>query len=177
MGKKKLLLLTGGRGSGKSTVASALAKRNNFTILQSYTTRKPRKKNEKGHIFISDEEFDSIPKEEMVAYSEHYTDRYCATKTQLENADIYIIDLDGVKMLRETYKGDKELVIVHLAVPEGERRKRLLERGDSVRAIKKYLEKDKDLDAVMFREHIADLYLSNDNLHETVYAIESNLNN
>ena len=57
---KFLIVLCGKSGCGKTTIASLLQEKYNLKVIQSYTTRPPRYKNEEGHIFISKEEFDNL---------------------------------------------------------------------------------------------------------------------
>ena len=52
-----ILLIVGASGTGKTTVANTLSKMFGMKQIQSYTTRPPRYEGEKGHIFVTDEEF------------------------------------------------------------------------------------------------------------------------
>jgi guanylate kinase len=168
-----IILLAGGRGAGKSTIAKVLSDKYGLKILPSHTTRKPRTQNESGHIFDTDEEFDKIQKCDMVAYSEHYGDRYCATKEQVEDNDIYIIDFDGIKEFKELYNGNKKVYTMYLTVSDNERKERLCKRGDSSDKIKDYLEKDRNADTIIINSGYIDLAISNDNdLGDTIRAIE-----
>ena len=55
---KNIFLIMGASGSGKTTITEQLEQRYGLTSIQSYTTRAARYVGEKGHIFVSDEEFD-----------------------------------------------------------------------------------------------------------------------
>lgn len=150
----------GASGSGKNTVANALNKMYGLKVLDSYTTRPPRYEGEKGHIFISGQEFDKIPKSDMIAYTEYNGNKYCATKQQLEEADIYIIDPAGVKYFKATYDGNIKPIVVYLTVSAREREQRMIQRKDSEDNIKSRLEYDKDEFAEA--EELADYIIENE---------------
>ena len=54
---KGIYLIVGKSGSGKTTLVNELRKYG-YTSVESYTTRPKRFKNETGHTFITEEEFD-----------------------------------------------------------------------------------------------------------------------
>lgn len=134
--KKVLTLLMGESGCGKTSVANFLAQNFNMKILESYTTRPPRFEGEAGHIFISEEEFEAL--EDKVAYTEFDGYKYCATKEQVENSDIYIIDPDGIETLKQ-YKEEhglnKELLTIYIYSGVYVRAARMELRGDDDEAI------------------------------------------
>lgn len=167
-----IILLAGGRGAGKSTVANILNDRYGLKILPSHTTRKPRYASETGHIFDTNEEFDKIPKEDIVAYSEHYGDRYCATKDQVEDCDIYVIDMDGIRYFKEAYTGPKSVHTVYLVVSEEDREERLNSRGDNPEAIGAFLKKDRDADIEAIYSGLVDLVIINKDLENSIKLID-----
>ena len=113
----KIILLIGRSGSGKSTVAQILAKKYGMKELKSYTTRKPRYENEYGHIFVSNEEFERIEDtERIVAYTKYNGNWYCATEGLVDDSDIYVIDINGALVFKDTYKGEKSPFIVYLSL-------------------------------------------------------------
>lgn len=137
--KNKILCIIGRSGSGKTTIAEKLEKRG-FTAVQSYTTRKPRFEGERGHTFVTDEEFDKL--ENILAYNEYNGARYCTTMEQIDNSDVYVVDIPGLKMLREKYHGLKRIVAAGLMVSEGVARDRMLSRGDSNEKVKSRISED-----------------------------------
>lgn len=137
--KDKILCIIGRSGSGKTTIAEELEKRG-FVAVQSYTTRKPRFEGERGHTFVTDEEFDKL--KNILAYNEYNGARYCTTMFQIDNSDVYVVDIPGLKMLREKYHGLKRIVAVGLMVSEEVARGRMLLRGDSDEKVKSRISED-----------------------------------
>ena len=84
-----IFLIVGPSGSGKTTLVEMLEQSLGMTSIESYTTRKPRYSGEKGHIFVSDEDFDQL--KDLVGYTEFDNHRYAATAMQVEHNDIYVI--------------------------------------------------------------------------------------
>lgn len=133
MNKKPLILLVGESGSGKTSVGEYLETFYNMPMLNSYTTRKPRSENEKGHIFISTNEY--LKLKDKIATTYFHGNYYCATKEQCETADIYIIDPHGVKTFDRNYKGDRDYMIVFLKTSIFTRAYRMIKRGDGFKQI------------------------------------------
>lgn len=109
----KLFCIIGRTGSGKSTLVEKAANELGLKILKSYTTR-PMRESESiensDHIFISPDEVGKY-RNDMVAYTERVN--YCsfATKQQIMNSDLYIINPSGYKeLLKITEKMDVELI-------------------------------------------------------------------
>jgi len=125
---KTIFLLVGESGSGKSTLAEYMCDMFNMTQIQSYTTRHMRYEGEKGHIFVDPENF---PKNGLVAFTIFNKHRYCATVTQVEENDVYVIDLAGIEYFREHYHGNKNICIIYVNTNERERNIRMLAREDS----------------------------------------------
>ena len=145
--KMPVILLIGESGSGKNTVQDNLEKLYGCVPLLSYTTRPKRTPDENTHTFITMEEFEQIVKNEtVVAFTNFDNNLYCATDKQLEQSDVYIIDVKGLQNLLNL-KFEKAIdipfVTVYLQVPEEERIKRMKKRGDSKQAIKQRIEHDR----------------------------------
>lgn len=133
-------------------MADKLHKKYGMKSIESYTTRPPRYEGETGHIFVSDEEYETM-KDDMVAYTVFNGYRYWATNKQVEDADIYIIDPAGVEYFKKHYKGNKQVITVELLAQKKVRYKRMRGRGDSLRQTIKRLRHDKmafkDTDAMI----------------------------
>lgn len=137
-----IALLIGPSGSGKTTVADALSKTYTLQQIYSYTTRPPRSENEIGHVFLSEEEFDEL--EDYVAYTEFNGYRYCATAQQVEECDLYVVDVDGAQYFKAAYNGDKIPVVFYFDVPSVVLQQRMLQRGDDKLEVLKRLSHDKE---------------------------------
>lgn len=137
---KNIYLIIGPSGSGKTTIANELHVIYGLNVVESYTTRPPRYPGEKGHIFVSDDEFDKLG--EMVAYTEYNGFRYGVTADIIDQNDIYVIDPPGVEHMKKHYHGDKGIVTIGLDVSETIRALRMMKRGDSLRDILRRIETD-----------------------------------
>lgn len=130
MNKTPLLLLVGPSGSGKTTIANKLEKDYGLKQIRSYTTRPKRNENEDSHIFITEEDFMIL--KNLMAYTEYNGYRYGATLQQVEDCDIYVVDVPGVRTLVKNYSGDKKIIAVCLKVDEQIALDRMEQRGDSM---------------------------------------------
>lgn len=155
MQNKYIALFIGPSGAGKTTIANYLHDHYGLTQIESYTTRPPRYEGETGHVFISDKEFDQLT--DLVAYTEFDGHRYCATAAQVEENDIYVVDLAGAEYFHEVYHGDKTPIVFYITAPEAELKRRMLRRGDGGLTVAQRMENDKR----MFTDagkRITDLY-------------------
>lgn len=116
MSLKNIYLIVGPSGSGKTSIANELETTYGYKAVESYTTRPPRHPGERGHIFVSDEEFDALGP--MCAYTEYNGYQYGVTADVIDSHDIYVIDPYGVKYLVEHYQGKKEILAIRLMVDE-----------------------------------------------------------
>lgn len=160
---KKMVLLCGSSGSGKSTLAEDLEAKLGLKAIPSYCTRKPRYEGEKGHTFITEEEFDEL--ENIVAFATTTKARYAVTQDMLddEQYSVYVIDNSGIKFLQEHYKGEREFVIAYITAPLRERFERIVRRAvDTDDAVGFALERVAH-DAVEFRDVPYDIQIENGN--------------
>ena len=98
-------LLVGPSGSGKTTIADALEYKYGLKSVPSYTTREPRYDGERSHTFITREEFSKL--QNIVSYTEFCGNQYCATASQVEQYNIFVVDPVGIAYFRENYHGNK----------------------------------------------------------------------
>ena len=129
MNNNPLYLLVGKSASGKSTIATLLEKMYGHKQVNSYTTRKPRHPEETGHIFVTEEEFDKLG--ELVAFTEYNMHRYGVTYEQLEQCDLYVVDVPGVASLLNNLYGSRPICIIYFDAAVSTRIDRMVDRGAS----------------------------------------------
>lgn len=136
--KRRIVLLVGKSGSGKTTIANECEKSYGLKSIQSYTTRPPRYEGETGHLFVCKQKFDSLP--DKVAYTLYNGYEYCATAAQVEENDLYVIDPKGVNEFMRRYNGGKEVCIIYVVADLDPRiafdiyYERMRRRGDTAKA-------------------------------------------
>ena len=139
------VLLVGKSGSGKNTVQDYLVKKYGLKPLLSYTTRERRFPEENTHTFITLQEYEGFKQTDFIAYTFYNGNHYFATKKQFEEADMYIIDLDGVEYISKlNLELETPYVVIYLDVPEEIRRQRMESRNDDATAIEERLRYDED---------------------------------
>lgn len=131
MDNNTFILLVGRSGSGKNCVAQGLRNLFGYREVKSYTTRAKRFPGEDTHIFVNKKDYKGPP-EDTVAWTEFDGNAYWATNQQIEDNDIYVIDIDGVEYFFENYKGNKKIVICYIECEPGECFQRMLDRGDTI---------------------------------------------
>lgn len=137
-----LFLCVGKSASGKSTIANLLEEKYECKQVQSYTTRPPRYDGEVGHIFVSKEEFDTLGG--LAAYTLYNGNEYGTTFKQLEECDIYVIDVPGIETLLQK-DINRPIVIIYFNTTTYTRINRMLERGDSdTQIVGRLLQDEKD---------------------------------
>lgn len=124
-----IFCLVGKSGSGKTTIANKLFDQYGYTQIASYTTRPPRTENDTDHVFVSQEVYDNLS--DKVAFT-HFGDYdYCATKEQVDNANLYVIDPFGLEQLKQLYNGDKKIKSIYIHTPMEICLDRMRRRGDN----------------------------------------------
>ena len=163
---KNIYLIVGKSGSGKDTIVNALCDKYGYKRLISHTMRHQRSDpaDAKSHIF-SDMKAYRIDKERGCVVAEtYYNDNYYwATEEQVDESDIYIVDIPGVKSIKERYH-NKGIVVIGIEADKETRKHRMKERGDSASSIASRLM----LDAQEF----ADMHLYTDRVinNDMVFA-------
>ena len=145
-----LLLIVGKTASGKDSLVNKLCERTNLKVITSYTTR-PRRENEGDtHIFTTEDMYEQMKVEGVVAaYTNIAGYHYWTTINQLYENDIYIIDYKGIQTLRELNLPDIRFVIVFINTPDSIREERALNK----RKDDKFVFRKRSLDeAAQFRE-------------------------
>ena len=124
-----LYCIIGKSGSGKTSIVDVLEMRYTYKVLPSYTTRVPRKEEDKDHTYVKLDEYFKIPNKVCkTLFDGNY---YCATSEQIEESDLYVIDLAGYVKLMNNYKGEKKIVPIFIDCSMETCLERMLLRGDT----------------------------------------------
>ena len=175
MSRDIIVNLVAKSGSGKTTVAKELEKLG-YNVIQSYTTRKPRHKEEWGHTFINTADMEKINKDDMIAFKEVYKGLYYfATKEQYQGkgVSIYTVCPDGAKQVKENVK-DAEVITIYLQVDENIREFRMRDEGRSPTLISDRLENDRKVFEVCECDYVID---GSKSLSDVVGLVNSIVNN
>ena len=161
---KNIYCIIGESGTGKTTIAETLCKRHNLTELNSYTTRPQRYPDERGHTFVTGLTFDQIKEQfpERVAETIFDGNMYWATRQQIDESDLYVIDPYGVGTLKANYHGWKNIRVIYLKCPKFERVRRMRKRGDTDEQIEARIKHDEA--AFADAMNVADTVIYNDML-------------
>ncbi|MBO5435440.1 hypothetical protein J6A31_06585 [bacterium] len=153
-------LIMGRTGSGKDYLINLLTQRG-LTDLKSYTTRPKRSENEDSHTFVTTDEATTIT--DRVAETTINGYEYFATKDQICNADLYVIDPNGLKMLVEKMP-DEIFHIIYVEVDDYLTRKcNAVKRAD-----------DKISEEAVFEARNADEDSQFTEFEQTITAISAN---
>lgn len=128
MNIKPLIMIAGKSAVGKSSLVEDICKELDLKAIPSYTTRQKRFKNEKGHTFVSDAEYDKL--KNIVAENTFCGNRYCVTADQINNPEytLYIVDCKGIESFKEMYNGNRPVHTVQILCDEKIRVERLKHR-------------------------------------------------
>lgn len=130
--KKKMILVCGKSGSGKDTIVEKVCLRASVDKVASRTTRKKREgETNRDHIFNTQQEFEEI-RHKLIAYTYFNGYEYGVCREDLDGKDLYIIDWDGIKFLKERVS-DIDFIVVHIKVNPLIRFYRMLKRGDGIK--------------------------------------------
>ena len=147
----KIITLTGKTSTGKDSAAKYIEEEYGIHPIVSYTTRDIRVGEEDGreHYFISDKEMDKLEKrDDILAWTQFDKTgiRYCASTKDLDDDGIYtyIIDPNGIKWLREHYKGNAETISLYFDLSETAIMRRALIRGDIREVIEERLDSERE---------------------------------
>ena len=130
MDKPHVLLCVMGRTAcGKDSLVNKLCNDNGLTQLISYTTRSRRKNEGDTHIFSDENTYWEMKNNGLIAaetkIGEYY---YWSTIDQIYESDIYIIDFEGLKRIRDLNLPDLRIVSVFINVPDDIRKDRALNK-------------------------------------------------
>jgi guanylate kinase len=127
-----LLCIMGRTACGKDSLVNKLCELTGARQIISYTTR-PRRDNEgETHIFVDDVQYQEMQESGIIAaFTQIGEYKYWTTIDQLADADIYIIDYEGLKTLRKLNLPNVRLVSIYINTPDEIRKERAIgQRGD-----------------------------------------------
>lgn len=97
-----IFLIVGRSASGKDYLRHILEKEYGWSFVLSTTTRPRRFPEEDTHIFVSPDVASTIPITDQAAWTTINGYEYYCTKQQINEANAYIIDPNGIQTLRST---------------------------------------------------------------------------
>jgi guanylate kinase len=168
--QKNIICILGKSGVGKNTISNKLNEFLDLSILPSFTTRPIRigEKDGREHLFISEEKFLSLKEAGYVTVYTYYDNNYYgALIEQLHKYDVYIIDKEGLKTLKQNLK-NFNILSIYIKTGIIRRIFRMKKRGDSWKSIIKRLKNDR----IMFKniENEVDHIIYNNNFFICVYS-------
>lgn len=176
-----MIILIGESGSGKTTILNELNKIG-YKKATNYTTREKRIGEESigEYIFVTKSEFEKMWKEnKLLQRAEFNNNSYGIGIDSLREDVVCISIVDSIKDIKQKQKelnlDDINIITIYIYVPAEERTKRMLKRGDSIKAIQERLiiDKEKFKNASL----VADYVIENNNLQDTVNKIIELANN
>lgn len=170
---KPLFLFVGRSASGKTTVANMLSEKCAYKQVESYTTRPPRFDGETGHIFVNEEEFNNLG--ELAAYTYYNGNHYGTTFEQLNDSDIYVVDIPGVEsLLKKLEKDNRPICIMYFDASVYNRILRMIDRGDGDMMIVSRLLEDEKFDWFKKLDSLSWHYNNNVGKNVVLYNINAN---
>lgn len=175
--KKTIFCILGESGSGKDTLVEYTLKEFKLDLkpVLSYTDRpiRPGEQQGKEHIFLSKDKMTALLdsyKKDIAAYTKigETGYRYCATTTTINKSDIYIIDPNGLKDLKERTSDRYNIVAIYIDCPLEERRKRAEKRGDAESKFEARVAAESNQFAKFREEHGYDHVIDNGSM-STIY--------
>ena len=169
-----MIILIGESGSGKSTILEKLCERG-YEKAINHTTRpkRPSEKNSKEMKFVTKEEFEQLWKENKLLQRAEFNQEYYGISTESLKENVVCISIvDSVKDIKNKAKElGKEipLVVFYIYVPEEERVRRMLKRGDSMESIQTRLEIDRE--KFKNAKEVADYMIENVDIQRAVEEI------
>lgn len=131
---ERFIVLVGGGGSGKSEIAKTLEEKYKLQEVKSFTTRKPRFKDEQTHTFVTVNDFLSDVKNgNVIARTKVLENYYWTNLYQIESKDVVAFDTRGLKNFKAKYRGDKKIVSFYIKTSWYKRLYYMLKRGDGLK--------------------------------------------
>jgi len=180
-GGRDLVVLSGPSGTGKTTVAQALAKRLDLAVSTSATTRRPRPGEVDGvdYYFLSDEEFSQrVADGRFVEWAEVFGRRYGTPVEELERAGregrllLLEIDVQGGILIKKRFP---EALAILLLPPDAQAlRTRLAKRGtETPEELERRFAKAREEIRLARESRSYDVEVTNDDLRRAITEVVS----
>jgi len=113
--KKPLIFcIVGESGSGKTMLANYLNELADIPMIKSWTDRPKRSKSEKGHTFVTKEQFDKFRKKDMIAFTKWEGYRYCCFHSDVRAINTYVIDEHGLQYLKNNFSDRYKIISIRI---------------------------------------------------------------
>jgi len=132
--KNNVIALIGESGSGKSTIATVLAKKYDYQKIISYTTRPPRKNEINGidYHFISEEKFKELKSNNFFAETGKYRNWFYGSSVYDYKKDKMIAALTPHGLRQVKRFKDLNVISFYINIPRRDRLIKILQRGDDI---------------------------------------------
>ena len=131
---KNLYLIMGSSGSGKNFIAAKLESELNLQRVISCTSRTRRDgEDENAYHFLTEEEI--LQDKSMLTLAKYAGNYYGARLADIEKADLYIIEPEGVRMMLEYDFLSRPIKVILLDVDRKDVATNMSKRGDNKDAI------------------------------------------
>lgn len=168
-----LLCIMGESSSGKDTLVNKLCEKTGYNQLISYSTRPRRMYEGNTHIFVTDEDYQQMLEAgQVAAYTIINGYKYWCTIDQLYENDIYIIDCQGVEVLKSLNLPNLRMVTVYVNVPEELRKERAKSRGDDMNVYRSRCLSEKQQFRDMKKNMAVDYVIPNTELPKAVSVLK-----
>jgi guanylate kinase len=116
--KPIIICIVGQSGTGKTYIADMLQEYYDIPMIESRTTRPRRHPDEGGHLFVSETEYDTYKKEDVIAHTVFGAYRYCCLIEDVQpGLNTYVIDEDGLHYLKENFSDEFDIYSVRVYTP------------------------------------------------------------
>ena len=119
-----IIAITGKSASGKTSMAEHLENKHGIPLIRSYTDRPQRGVDDTDHTFLTIGEFDRLPVDDMMAYTNFGGKRYCCLHSDVVHPVMsYVISEDGLIHIKDMWSGRYNIISVRLIRDDGLRLK------------------------------------------------------
>ena len=167
---KNIYLIMGASGSGKNYLASLLEEKYGHKRVISCTSRKPRQGEPSGaYHFMTREDIDNSA--DMIAVAEYCGNLYGAILSEVNESSLYIIEPEGVLLLKSVPCGVKPVKVIYLMSNESSVTDNMSSRGDSSDYVSERI--SNDMNHFRMASDLADLCLPYGDMHRACEVVQA----